>query len=152
MSCPCGLPSPYEACCGLYHKGDLAPNPESLMRSRYSAFVMKQNDYLVATHWQKSEDDYDFSKEDEISWQRLEVLQASENCNHGVVIFKAYGQDLQGLFCLHETSEFVRKDGAWYYVKGEANTQALPHPKKQGRNELCACQSGKKFKHCCGKK
>ena len=32
-----------------------------------------------------------------------------------------------------------------------AEKAAENHPQKQGRNELCACGSGKKYKHCCGK-
>ena len=39
-------------CCGRYHAGPLhlqAPDPEALMRSRYSAFVLDLRDYLMAT-------------------------------------------------------------------------------------------------------
>ncbi|MDD5952422.1 MAG: preprotein translocase subunit SecA [Oscillospiraceae bacterium] len=32
-----------------------------------------------------------------------------------------------------------------------AEKAAEAHPKKQGRNELCACGSGKKYKNCCGR-
>ena len=50
--CPCGRGPAYSACCGRYHAGPLhlqAPDPESLMRSRYSAFVLDLRDYLLAT-------------------------------------------------------------------------------------------------------
>lgn len=151
MMCPCGLLSSYEQCCGRYHKGELAPTPEALMRSRYSAFVLKKNDYLVATHWQKTDDDYDFSHENDIQWHSLEVIRSSTQNNKGSVVFKAYGQDLKGAFCLQETSEFIRDQEKWYYLKGEAKTLALASPKTQGRNEPCACQSGKKYKQCCGR-
>jgi len=43
---------PYAACCGRWHTGPLhlqAPDAESLMRSRYSAYVLGLQDYLLAT-------------------------------------------------------------------------------------------------------
>ena len=56
LPCPCGHPAAYAACCGRYHAGALhlsAPTAEALMRSRYSAFVLGLNDYLLAT-WHAS--------------------------------------------------------------------------------------------------
>ena len=58
-SCPCGRqswqqPLPYAQCCGRYldHFATTpAPDAESLMRSRYTAFVRERADYLLAT-WQ----------------------------------------------------------------------------------------------------
>jgi len=46
--CPCGGEN-YDTCCGRYHHGTPAPDAASLMRSRYSAFVLKLEDYLLAT-------------------------------------------------------------------------------------------------------
>lgn len=45
MICPCRGAAdalPYTACCGRYHAGQPAPTAEALMRSRYSAFVRKE--------------------------------------------------------------------------------------------------------------
>ncbi len=48
--CPCGKAKPYAECCGVFHKGLAeAPDAESLMRSRYSAFAVGDIDYLVRT-------------------------------------------------------------------------------------------------------
>ena len=47
--CPCGSGNLLDACCGHYHAGTVAPSAETLMRSRYSAYVLGQVDYLVAT-------------------------------------------------------------------------------------------------------
>lgn len=151
MMCPCGTQRAYEDCCGLYHQGVPAPDPEALMRSRYSAFVLKKNDYLVATHWKKKKEDYDFSREDDIVWHRLDVLKTTVQKTKATVVFKAFGRDLQGEFCLQEQSEFICDHDLWYYLKGEAKTLALALAKAQGRNEPCACLSGKKFKQCCGR-
>ncbi len=48
--CPCGSERRYTECCGSYHKRQKeAPDAEALMRSRYSAFVLKDIDYLWHT-------------------------------------------------------------------------------------------------------
>ena len=55
--CPCGReaagkPLVFQHCCGQYldHFDSIpAPDPESLMRSRYSAFVLERERYLLDT-------------------------------------------------------------------------------------------------------
>uniref|UniRef100_UPI00286B9F96 YchJ family metal-binding protein n=1 Tax=Polaromonas sp. TaxID=1869339 RepID=UPI00286B9F96 len=56
QTCPCGRlgalkkPLAFPACCGRYlddFAGTPAPDAESLMRSRYSAFVLGRSDYLL---------------------------------------------------------------------------------------------------------
>lgn len=47
--CPCGSGDSLADCCGRYHDGAAAPCAQSLMRSRYSAYVLGNVDYLVAT-------------------------------------------------------------------------------------------------------
>ena len=47
--CPCGGPS-LAACCGPYIAGAaIAPTAETLMRSRYSAYTLRDEAYLRAT-------------------------------------------------------------------------------------------------------
>ncbi|RND30199.1 hypothetical protein EC575_21140, partial [Vibrio cholerae] len=40
----------------------------------------------------------------------------------------------------------LKENNCWFYIDGE-----FPTAIKQGRNDPCACGSGKKFKKCCGK-
>ena len=47
--CPCGSGIVLDACCGHYHAGTPAPDAQTLMRSRYSAYVLGLVDYLVRT-------------------------------------------------------------------------------------------------------
>lgn len=47
--CPCGSALAYDDCCAPYHQGLVAPNAEALMRSRYSAYVRKDIDYIIDT-------------------------------------------------------------------------------------------------------
>eukprot|EP00465_Bigelowiella_longifila_P014130 CAMPEP_0185266748 /NCGR_PEP_ID=MMETSP1359-20130426/32159_1 /TAXON_ID=552665 /ORGANISM="Bigelowiella longifila, Strain CCMP242" /LENGTH=247 /DNA_ID=CAMNT_0027856719 /DNA_START=1 /DNA_END=741 /DNA_ORIENTATION=- len=50
-SCICGtLDTTYDDCCGKYHAGvQLPPTPEALMRSRFSAFVLGDAEYIIKT-------------------------------------------------------------------------------------------------------
>src|SRR3546814_2544592 len=54
--CPCGNTAGYTACCGRWHHGALhlmEPDAPSLMRSRYTAFVLNELGYLLDT-WHAS--------------------------------------------------------------------------------------------------
>jgi len=117
--CPCGAPD-YSACCGRYHNGLPAPDAEALMRSRYSAYVLKLEPYLLATWhpttWPTTLD----LAADSIKWIALEVKKHSpgdEGC--ATVEFVARYKMGGRAHRLHETSRFVFKDGRWYYVDGE---------------------------------
>ena len=48
-SCPCGSGLPLASCCAPLHQGMPASSSEALMRSRYSAYVLGNIDYLVAS-------------------------------------------------------------------------------------------------------
>ena len=50
--CPCGRGPSYAQCCARWHAGPLqgeAPDAETLMRSRYSAYALGLHDYLLQT-------------------------------------------------------------------------------------------------------
>jgi SEC-C motif-containing protein len=48
--CPCGSGKLYSNCCKRYIKGkENAPIPEALMRSRYTAYVLHEIDYIMDT-------------------------------------------------------------------------------------------------------
>ena len=48
--CLCGLPADYGDCCGRFHSAvATAPTAERLMRSRYSAFAVGNEPYLLST-------------------------------------------------------------------------------------------------------
>lgn len=90
------------------------------MRSRYSAFVMGKLDYLLAT-WHTSRRPAALEpNEAGLRWLGLEVkhhLQQDES--HATVEFIARSKHGGRAQRLHETSRFVREDGAWFYVDGD---------------------------------
>lgn len=118
MSCPCGLPPAYDACCGRLHEGTPAPTAQALMRARYSAFVVGDAAYLLRS-WHSTTRPARLHLDDPQSWERLEVLATSRGGlldAEGTVEFRAH-YALDGRpGSLHEVSRFVREDAAWVYV------------------------------------
>jgi SEC-C motif-containing protein len=154
--CPCGSGSDYPDCCGQYHNGGkTAPTAEALMRSRFSAFALHLEDYLLAT-WDKSKRPVrvDFSK-DTMDWQRLEIIgckKGKAGDSKGIVEFKAYYRHNGEEFVMHEISRFTKQNGDWRYLDGVVKSIAKPGQlTDKGLNAPCGCGSGKKFKRCCGK-
>lgn len=90
------------------------------MRSRYSAFVVRDEAYLLATsHPSTRPARIDF--EPGLRWQRLEILDRTDGTafnTEGTVEFRAhYSQDGRAADH-HEISRFVRHHGAWVYLDG----------------------------------
>ena len=113
-SCHCGLPRPYLHCCAVFHRGQAhAATAELLMRSRYSAYVVRDRSYLLQT-WHPSTRPPSLELDD-TRWTRLEVLQATGGGlleNEGTVHFRAH----HGRSVLDERSRFVRDSGRWSYL------------------------------------
>jgi SEC-C motif-containing protein len=120
-SCPCGSGRPYAACCGRLHAGaEATPSAEALMRSRYSAYVQKLSEYLLATwHPTTRPSELDLSADDS-KWLGLEVKRHTVlDDSHATVEFVARYRIAGRGHRLHELSRFVREDGRWYYVDGD---------------------------------
>ncbi|MBO9515977.1 MAG: hypothetical protein J7549_17815 [Variovorax sp.] len=132
-ACPCGRrdardrPLAYGQCCGRYIEdfaASPAPDAESLMRSRYSAFVRERADYLLAT-WHRSTRPASLDFEPGVKWLGLEVrARSAPDADRAEVEFVARQRGVSGAAVrLHERSRFVREpDGdrlRWYYVDGD---------------------------------
>ncbi|MEO8013404.1 MAG: YchJ family metal-binding protein [Polaromonas sp.] len=129
--CPCGrasqpaaskraAPLPFSACCGPYLTQNVpAPDAESLMRSRYSAFVLERADYLLAT-WHVSTRPATLDFAPGAKWLGLEVRSHTlQDADHAEVEFVARCREAGRATRLHERSRFVRESGRWFYVDGD---------------------------------
>ncbi|MDO8811677.1 MAG: YchJ family metal-binding protein [Gallionella sp.] len=117
--CPCGA-TDYAACCGRYHSGTPAPDAATLMRSRYSAYVLKLEEYLLATWHPGTRPAALDLAADNAKWLRLEVKKnAQESADHATVEFVARYKVSGRAYRLHEISRFVREEGRWFYVDGQ---------------------------------
>lgn len=121
--CPCGSGKAYDACCGIYHAGTPAPNAEALMRSRYSAYVLGLEPYLMATWYTDTRpSELNLTEEPATTWLGLEVKRhEASDAEHAIVEFVARYKVNGRAYRLHETSRFVREQGRWFYVDGEIN-------------------------------
>lgn len=125
--CYCNSEKNFEECCKPLIKGEQkAKTAEQLMRSRYSAYVVADINYLLNTHhattrptkerkailkWAKS-----------VKWVKLEVLHTHKGLagdKEGFVEFNAYYFDMGKMECIHENSYFVYENKQWYYKLGE---------------------------------
>jgi SEC-C motif-containing protein len=109
-------------CCALAHsEARTPPDAETLMRSRYSAFVLGDVPYLLAT-WHVSTRPATLALEAGAKWLGLEIRQhrmtgADSAEVEFVARFRVGGRAVRQ----HERSRFVREDGRWYYLDGEVH-------------------------------
>jgi SEC-C motif-containing protein len=125
--CPCGRQAGkralvYAQCCGRYldhFESAPAPDAESLMRSRYCAFVAERAGYLLAT-WHTSHRPMSIEFDPGTKWLGLEVRSHRQlDAAHAEVEFVARQKPAGGpAVRLHERSHFVHEEGRWYYLDG----------------------------------
>ena len=124
-ACPCGSGGDYRECCGRFHRGAIAPTCEALMRSRYSAFARGEVDYLLATSHPDlvaNEGGLEAFRRSlreacrTLRYQGLTVREAHEDGDTGEVRVFSKGRDVS----FAERSTFLRDDGRWRYLTGEA--------------------------------
>jgi SEC-C motif-containing protein len=117
--CPCGRPRPYAECCGRLHAGVAAADAESLMRSRYCAYVLGREDYLLATwHATTRPVTLDLADGPQAKWLGLEVMSCAESGDEASVEFVALCRIGGRARRLREQSRFLREQGRWYYLDG----------------------------------
>ena len=124
--CPCGSGDVLGACCGPVLRGQRrAPTAEALMRSRYTAFAVRDLEHLLRS-WHPStapsREELAASLAEEVRWLRLEIHETEARGpfeDAGVVDFSAISKGPGGRSVQRERSRFVREDGAWLYLDGE---------------------------------
>ncbi|TWD84689.1 SEC-C motif-containing protein [Kribbella amoyensis] len=117
-ACPCGLGAAYGDCCGGLHQGRKeAATAEQLMRSRYSAFVVRDEAYLLRS-WSTPNRPPSLRFDDRIEWTGLEILGSTDGGpfhTAGTVEFRAHFTENGQAGDQYENSHFVREDGRWVY-------------------------------------
>lgn len=124
MNCPCGSQTPYANCCKKVHENlENARTAEQLMRSRYSAFVLANGDYLMASHHSKTRQPKEkkaiVAWAKSVQWIKLDVLETTkglEKDNEGTVTFNAYFYENGKVDCINEKSAFVKENNLWTYL------------------------------------
>ncbi len=118
LMCHCGSTSSYLQCCGRFiDDGEIPATAEQLMRSRYTAYVRENDDYLHAT-WHVSTRPPEKLTQPGLKWLGLEVRQHLANGDQATVEFVARHRLGAKSYRLHEVSRFVREQGRWFYLDG----------------------------------
>ncbi|MDR7068631.1 SEC-C motif-containing protein [Pseudoxanthomonas japonensis] len=122
--CPCGTGRDYAACCGRYHAGEPAPDADALMRSRYSAFVVGDADYLRTTWHPDTRPDelgLDAPGAPRTTWLGLSVKdhRVTGPDTAEVEFIARYRIGGGSAVRMQERSRFARIDGRWYYLDGD---------------------------------
>ncbi len=122
IRCPCGSNKKYIECCGRYLDiGEIAPTAEILMRSRYTAYTLGREDYLLTTWCHSTRPaSLTLASGPRSKWLGLEVRRHEQPASdHAVVEFIARYKVDGRAHRLHEISRFVRKTARWFYVDGD---------------------------------
>ena len=89
------------------------------MRSRYTAYVFKLEDYLLQTwHHDTRPAALNLSADSAIKWIGLQVNHAQMQDSTTTVDFTARYKINGKAERLHELSQFVRLDSHWFYLSG----------------------------------
>lgn len=122
--CPCHSQKPYVECCQRYHEGIPAESALLLMRSRYSAYALGLDDYIIQTtdhtfssgsqdlaHWKK--EILKFSKSTE--FEGLQIIDFQEEIDTATVTFRAILKKNYQDISFTEKSFFIKMNNRWYY-------------------------------------
>jgi SEC-C motif-containing protein len=154
--------------CAYYFLHKLPVNKETLGSAEIAKCLCDQQtylDYLIDTH-------LDTDKTEELA---NEILNSAQNTAWtGLYLVSRKGGMAEDLFgevefiasfeqngtsqCLHENSRFKKIKGRWYYLDGDFIQSVGRHYNNNhkryetksafSRNDLCWCDSGKKYKKC----
>jgi len=159
--CPCKSGKTYGECCGPIIAGALkAETAEQLMRARYTSYVTGSVEFLKTSSTAAVQEQCDLEASRQWSeaaeWHGLEIIKVEKGGakdKTGVVEFRAL-YTANGKFCNHhEVATFVKEKDGWKFEDGDfvPEKPTVREEPKIGRNDLCPCGSGKKYKKCCGR-
>ena len=121
--CPCGSRYPHGLCCGPFLSGEAEPQTaEALMRSRYTAYIQANIDYLIETYAARKRNRlrpdkmrHSIKSTRWIGLEIISILDGRAEHNTGEVEFKARFIFDGRVQELHERSRFIREEGLWRY-------------------------------------
>lgn len=125
--CPCGSLKKYKKCCKVFHDGVNPKTVEQLMRSRFTAYILNDANYIIKTT-HKENQDYTLNTE---SWKKditnfsdytdfikLEIFETIEGKDESFVKFRATLKQGNLDASFTENSRFLKVNNKWFYVDG----------------------------------
>jgi SEC-C motif domain protein len=127
-SCPCGSGKTLLDCCGQFIFNSKKPETATqLMRSRYTAYVLKEKDYILKT-WHHSSRPKKFNLDINIEWIGLQIIDnvnGSINDTEGSVFFETSYRFQKSIYTIRENSRFVKENQNWFYLMGEQSKMSV---------------------------
>ena len=124
IPCPCGSKKQYVSCCGRYlDNNEIPATAEALMRSRYTAYTLLREDYLLTTwHISTRPVALHLTNDAQSKWISLVVKHhVQQDAEHAIVEFVARYKVGGRAHRIHEVSRFERECRRWFYVGGDVN-------------------------------
>ena len=118
--CPCESGKTYYKCCEPAHSGTQSPTAEALMRSRYTAYVLDLEAYLLKTWADETRPiALNLNVDKSTKWLGLQIKRAEKTSETIAIVefiarYKINGKAEK----LHEISQFVRVEDCWFYLNG----------------------------------
>lgn len=119
--CMCYSGRKYKKCCRPYHAGRDVPDVVSLVRARFSAYILGDTDFILNTthpegtsymadekRWRARVNAFSLSNQ----FWNLEIVDSGEDWVHFTSLMRSMGSDY---FTAEEKSIFKQKDGKWLY-------------------------------------
>ena len=158
--CPCCSNELFEVCCKPILTGRvMIEHPVQLIRARFVAHIVHDIDFIIKTMKGKALKLFDREATEQewfklCHWTKLELLKThdiKDKDSEAKVEFKAHYIQNNESKELHEKAYFSKISGHWYYVSGRIQGSHVKVEARVGRNDPCACNSGKKYKRCCAR-
>ena len=128
ITCFCGSGKNISNCCGQFLFGNKKPETaEFLMRSRYTAYVLKEKDYILKT-WHCSTRPKKFKLDINIEWiglQIIDIIQGDVKDLKGSIFFETSYRYQNSLYTIRENAKFVRENDLWLYLHGEQSKMTI---------------------------
>ena len=126
--CPCQSGLLFQHCCQPFLQSTPAQLPETaeqLMRSRYTAYSLKNTDYLLKTWHPETRPQSLRLEQDNNHWIGLKIKSThlgGKNDAQGSVHFIARYKINGKAYKLEENSQFEKLNGQWFYLHGDIAT------------------------------
>jgi len=129
--CHCGSGEAFALCCQPYLIGDALPTiAEQLMRSRYSAYVIGNEAYILKTWHQSTRPEHLDLQSNHTAWFRLKVVDEVAgriNDSEGLVEFIAFYKINGKAHMMHEKSRFIKEGNRWFYLNSVSGCSDHKH-------------------------
>lgn len=124
--CPCGSGKSFSECCGPFILGEKLPGTATqLMRSRYSAYVIRDAAYLLDSWHPRTRPEKVEVGPDGPGWIGLKIVNQERgdlDDIEGTVEFIARYKVNGKAHRMHEISRFLKEGGRWFYLGGELDS------------------------------